>query len=134
MSDVYGTYTVSDLQQAAVVVGGGARAVVSSVAAVVGAYVSSIPSHALGLAGGLLSVAVLWNKYPKTIDVDRNGKEDETEKQIRNFSLYALSALVFVITHQLLFDVSFTIRNLKLNKQHVNWVKWFHKYNAPSLL
>ena len=36
MSDVYGTYTVSDLQQAAVVVGGGVRAVVSSVAAVVG--------------------------------------------------------------------------------------------------
>jgi hypothetical protein len=36
MSDVYGTYTVSELQQAAVVVGGGVRAVVSSVAAVVG--------------------------------------------------------------------------------------------------
>jgi hypothetical protein len=36
MSDVYGTYTVSDLQQAAVVLGGGVRAVVSSAAAVVG--------------------------------------------------------------------------------------------------
>jgi hypothetical protein len=36
MSDVYGTYTVSALQQAAVVVDGGVRTVVSSVAAVVG--------------------------------------------------------------------------------------------------
>ena len=36
MSNVYGTYTVSSVQQAAVVVGGGVRAVVSSLAAVVG--------------------------------------------------------------------------------------------------
>jgi hypothetical protein len=36
MSDVYGTYTVSNLQQGAVVIGGGVRAVVRCVAAVVG--------------------------------------------------------------------------------------------------
>jgi hypothetical protein len=36
MSSVYGTYTVSSFQQAAVVVGGGVRAVVNSLAAVVG--------------------------------------------------------------------------------------------------
>jgi hypothetical protein len=36
MSNVYGTYTVSSLQHASVVIGGGVRAVVSSVAAVVG--------------------------------------------------------------------------------------------------
>jgi hypothetical protein len=36
MSNVYGTYTVSSLQQAAVVVGSGVRAVVSSIAVLVG--------------------------------------------------------------------------------------------------
>jgi hypothetical protein len=36
MSSMYGTYTVNDLQQAAVVVGGGVRAEVSSLTAGVG--------------------------------------------------------------------------------------------------
>jgi hypothetical protein len=42
MSSMYGTNTVSSLQQAAVVVGGGARAVVCSLAAVVGVESSSL--------------------------------------------------------------------------------------------
>eukprot|EP00953_Heterococcus_sp_UTEX-ZZ885_P001702 1443-Heterococcus_DN1.PRE.3 len=41
MSSAYGTYTVSSLQQAPVVVGGGVRAVVSSLAALVGALSSA---------------------------------------------------------------------------------------------
>ena len=87
--------------------------------------ISIIPSHLHGLLAGLIGALIVFRQYPAKLDLNGDELESEMEKMVRLVTRGVVTALVFILLQGLVYDVSFTLRNAFLNRNHLAWVRWF---------
>ena len=89
-------------------------------------YVSPMTSY---VHGGVIFIIVfivssLISRSLK-FDIDRDGVESEKEELAKKYVSYAISFLIAVFAADMAYDVSWRIRNNRVNRSHNVWRKWF---------
>lgn len=89
-------------------------------------YVSPMTSYGHALIIFMI-VFIISNIISRSfeLDVDRDGVESENEELAKKYISYGISFLIAVFAADMTYDISWRIRNNRVNRSHNIWRKWF---------